>query len=634
MLDALRRGANTWVLKPLLLLLVLAFVVWGVADVFTGGVRSTSLATVGSSEITVEEYQATYGSVMNNLARRFGRRPTAEEARMRGIDRAVLDDLVSGASLDQQIRTMGLSLPQSAVIAAIEKDPALQGPDGRFDRIAFENFLREIGYNERSYLNLRRREELRQQVTQSLFQGIPVPAATANLVHEWREETRTVQYFTVDPAKRVKLPEPTEEQLKEIHQARQSEFVTPELRHVVVLALPAADVIKTLEVPEADLRKAYDADASARDVPERRRVLQIPFKEKAAAEAASKAIAGGKSFVEAAKEAGATEQDIDLGLITKPEMFDPAISEAAFKLEKGKVSAPVVGRFSTVLLQVTEIQPARVRTFDEMRQEIRDRLAASRANATLRRLHDAVDDGRAAGRPLKEIAETVKLKAYDLSAIDRAGRKADGSAGYEGPDAAKVLRAAFEGKPGIEIEPIDLEDGGYAWVDVLGITESKQRHYEDVRDQVRTVWTQNETARQMSDLAKSLVERAEKGETLTALAQEVGSKLQTSKPFKRFGSDAGIPPAAVQRAFGLGLGARAAVDTGKAGERLVFRVVEIAKPAPATKEQLEQLQTQLRSELQQDAVQAYILALRERYGVSINETLFRRTTGETTGDQR
>jgi peptidyl-prolyl cis-trans isomerase D len=315
-------------------------------------------------------------------------------------------------------------------------------------------------------------------------------------------------------------------------------------------------------------------------------------------------------------------------------MFDPAISEAAFKLEKDKVSAPIAGRFSTVLLRVTEIQPARVRTFEEMRQEIRDTLAASRANETLRKLHDAVDDGRAAGRPLKEIAETVKLKVYDLPAIDRAGKKADGSAGYDGPDAAKVLRSAFEGKPGIEIEPIDLDDGGYAWVDVLGVTESKQRPFEDVKDEVRKVWTETETDRQMSEIARTLVERAEKGETLAALAKEVGSRLQTSKPFKRFGNDADIPAAAVQRSFGLGLGARASVDTGKAGERLVFRLVEIAKPAPATKEQLEQIQAQLRAELQQDAVQVYVLALRERYGVRINETLFKRTTGETTGDQR
>lgn len=632
MLDALRRGANSWVLKPLLLLLVLAFIVWGVADVFTGVSRPNTIATVGTTEIPVEEFQTTFGSVLNNIGRQTGRRPSAEEARLRGVDRAVLDDLVNGATLDNQVRALGLSLPQAAVVAAIEKDPALTGPDGRFDPVAFQSFLREIGYSERGYLAQRRKEELRQQLTQSLFRDIPVSSALASLVHNWREETRTIQHFTVEPAKQVKLDEPDEAKLREVYEAQKSRFMTPEYRHVVVLVLSGADVAKALEVPEADIRKAYDADAAAREVPERRRVQQIPFKDKAAAEAAAKSIAGGKSFLDAAKDAGATEADIDLGLIPKSQMFDPAIADVAFKLQKDKVSEAVTGRFSTVLLRVTDIQPARTRTFEEMREEIRNALANSRAGEAVRKLHDAVDDGRAAGRPLKEIAEAHKLKAFDLVQVDRSGKKPDGTSAYDGPEQTKILQSAFEGKPGIEIEPIDLEDGGYAWVDVLGVTESKQKAYDDVKAEVRQAWEQTETARQMSELAGKLVERANAGTTLTALAKEVGAKLQTSKPFKRFAQDSGLPRAAMQRAYALQLGARASIDVGD-GKRMIFRLVEITKAPPATKEQIDQIATQLRGEIQQDAVQAYVLALRERFGVTINEAAYKRTTGET-GDQQ
>ncbi len=630
MLDALRRGANSWVLKPLLILLVLAFVVWGVADVFTGGGRATSIASVGSSEISVEEYQSTYGAVMNNLARRFGRRPTAEEARLRGIDRAVLEDLVNGATLDQQVRQLGLALSQKTIAAAIEKDPGLQGPDGKFDRPSFENFLREVGYNERGYLNLRRREELRQQLTQSMFQDLPISSTLTGLVHQWREETRTVQYFNVDGSTQVKLGEPDDAKLKEVYDAQQRLFVTPEFRHVVVLALSAAEVMKGLDVPEDEIRKAYDADKASSEVPEKRRILQIPYKDKAAAEAAAKAIASGKSFVDAAKDAGATEKDIDLGLITRADMFDPAIADAAFKLEKGKVSAPVTGRFSTVLLQATEIEAARTRTFDERRQELRDKLAATRSNETIRKLHDTIDDGRAAGRPLLEIAESVKLKAFDNPQIDRLGRKPDGTPGYTGPDLQKVMRAAFDGKPGVEIEPIDLADGGYVWVDVIGVTEEKQRPFDQVKEDVKKVWQRDEIARLSAELVAKLVERADKGETMTALAKEVGSKLVTSKPLKRFGNDQGVPAAVIQRAFSIGLGTRASVDTGDGVQRVVFRLVDITKPAEPTKEQAAEIAGQLRGELQQDAVQSYVLALRERYGVKINEAQFKRTTGETT----
>ena len=59
MLDAMRRGALNWLSKILLALLVVAFAVWGVADVFRGYGRGT-LARIGNTEISVDEYRQAY----------------------------------------------------------------------------------------------------------------------------------------------------------------------------------------------------------------------------------------------------------------------------------------------------------------------------------------------------------------------------------------------------------------------------------------------------------------------------------------------------------------------------------------------------------------------------------------------
>ena len=106
---------------------------------------------------------------------------------------------------------------------------------------------------------------------------------------------------------------------------------------------------------------------------------QIAFKDKAAAEAAKKAIAGGKSFADAAKEAGAKDSDIDLGLISKDRLIDPKIADAAFSLAKDTVSDPVEGRFATVLLRVSDIQPAVNRTFADVKDQVKDKLATKKA---------------------------------------------------------------------------------------------------------------------------------------------------------------------------------------------------------------------------------------------------------------
>ena len=632
MLDALRRGANSWVLKPLMLLLVLAFIVWGVADVFTG-FRMGSLASVGKTEISADEYQRTYGIVMDNFGRRFGRRPTAEEARLRGLDRAVLDDMINTSLLDEQARELGLALPMKAIVAAVEKDPTFIGADGRFETAAFNQFLRESGYTERGWLAFRRKEEIRQQLTQAMFQDAPVPAAMVNVVHGYREESRTLQYFTIQTDKVVKVAEPDEAQLKEAYSAQQRLFVTPEYRQLAVLLLSGEEIKKRLDVSDDDIRKAYEADKQAAVVPERRRVQQIAFKDKPAAETAAKAIARGKSFLDVAKETGASETDIDLGVTSKAQMLDPKIADAAFALAKDKVSEPVEGRFSTVLLRVTEITAGKTRGFDEMKSEIREKLAAGRTNEELRKLHDAVDDGRSAGKSLKDVAATLGATYLEIAQTDRIGRKPDGTPAYEGANANLLLQSGFEGKSGVESEPVDLADGGTAWIDVIGVTGERQRPFEEVKTDVAKVWKDIETGRQISELAGKLIERATKGETLTKLAAEAGGKLETTRAFKRFGEEVPVPPAAVQRAFGLPLGGLASTEGGEGKGRLVFRVVDITKPAPPTKEQIEQISTQMRTERKQDAVQSYVGALRERIGVSVNEAVFKRTVG-TGGDQR
>ena len=54
MLDQIRRGAANILAKILLGLLIIAFAVWGVADVFRGYGRGT-LAKIGDTEITVDD---------------------------------------------------------------------------------------------------------------------------------------------------------------------------------------------------------------------------------------------------------------------------------------------------------------------------------------------------------------------------------------------------------------------------------------------------------------------------------------------------------------------------------------------------------------------------------------------------
>ena len=133
MLDSLRRGALNWFAKGLLGLLVIAFAVWGIGDVIRNVGRGT-LATIGGSQITVDEYRQAYQDEMASLTRRFGRRLTNEQAKLLGVEQRALARLISAAAIDHHARDLKLALSDQGMAEIIRNDPGFQGPDGKFSK--------------------------------------------------------------------------------------------------------------------------------------------------------------------------------------------------------------------------------------------------------------------------------------------------------------------------------------------------------------------------------------------------------------------------------------------------------------------------------------------------------------------
>ncbi|HXF54950.1 MAG TPA: SurA N-terminal domain-containing protein [Hyphomicrobiaceae bacterium] len=627
MLDALRRGAVNIFAKILLGLLIVSFAIWGIADVFRG-FGMGSLARVGSTEIPVSEFQRSYAITLDNYARQMGRRPTPEEARQMGIDRLVLAELIGAAAIDAHARELGLALSDRAIVTAIENDPAFRGMDGRFSKEVLDNVLRRSGLSERGFIALKRQDQIRDQLTGAMVGAVPVPDTLVNLLHQYREETRKVEHFTIDTAKVQAPGEPTEAQLKETYERQQQRFRTPERRQLAVLALTMETVKKRVTVTEEAVKAAYEADRERYNIPEKRRIQQISFKDASAAETAAKAVAEGKSFLDVAKEAGASASDIELGLLTKDQMLDPAIAQAAFALPKDQVSSPVKGRFSTVLLRVTEIVPGKKRTFEEVKEEIRDMLASEHAREEIRKLYDQVEDQRAGGKPLKEIAAELGIEFVSVAAIDRSGMSPEGKPVLLPGDTQNLLQAAFEGEVGAEIEPVELADGGIAWVDVIAVTPERLKPFEEVKAEVKEVWRETEFAKGVAQLADKFVTRANSGEPMIKLAQEAGGTFDISLPFNRSGARSGLPTAAVNRAFALAPNAAAHAETLDRKSRIVLKVTEINTPPPPTEEQAKALRVDIARQMQTDVMAEYLAAVQARFGVSVNEAVYRNAVGQ------
>ena len=629
MLETIRKHVSGILAKVLIGLLIVSFAVWGIGDMVRGYGRDV-VANVGGTPIQANEFRQAYQLQLDNLARRFGRRLNPQEAKAFGIEQQVLARLTGTIAVDNHGKELNLDISDKAVEKDVYKDPVFQGLDGTFSANRLNEVLRQSGYSESQFFDQRRRDTIRSHLTNSMLANVTPPKAMTDMLRTYQGEERVAKYLEITPAKSVKLGTPSDADLKKTYESNKRRFVIPEYRKFQALLLTADAAKKQLEISDADLKSVYDSDKEAFAVAEQRRIEQIPFKDEAAAKAAKAKLDGGAKFLDVAKEAGAKKSDIDLGFMTKQALIDPTIADAAFKLEKGKISDVVKGRFKTFLLRVAEIKAGKQRTFDEVKADIRKQLENERVAEKIQDIQNNIDDNRLAGKSLKDISDILKLPFLDIAEADRQGNKPDGKPALTSPDKDRLMRMAYAAEVGVENEVIQLSNDGYAWLNLIAVTPEKQKEMKDVTDDVKKAWVEIETGKQLREAATKLAKRVNDGATLQSVADELGIKVKTTPSFKRGDSVPSIPAPSISRIFALAKDQAAATAGDNDDTRLVVQVTEIKPPAKLADAAAKALREAAANQLQSDIVAQYVAELQKRMTVSVNQPAIDLTTGATT----
>ena len=636
MLRGIHKATSTWIGKAVLTVimgfLIVSFAVWGIGDIFRGfGVNS--VAKIGGTEISIEQFRQYYTDKLQQISRQLRRPISNDQARALGFDRQLLGQLIAETTLDVQAKQMRLGLADKDIAAQITNDPNFRGPNGQFSRARFEDIIRQAGYNEPRFVAEQRNVMLRRQIAQTVSGEMTVPKTTLQAINQYQNEKRAIEYVALTAAQAGDVPQPSPEELATYFDIRKVQFRAPEYRKVTLLTLAPADLANPDSISEADAKAAYEQRKDSFGTPEKRELRQIVFPSPEEAAAAHDKVVKGLSFADLAKERGMKDSDIVVGTVAKSEIIDPAVAAAAFALKSGEVSAPVKGAFGSVLLQVGKIEPGTQKTYEEVAPQIKRELAEARARNEINTLRDKIEDERAAGSTLAETAKKLNLKATVVDAVDRSGRAPDGKPVAALPRTPDVVGSAFGSDIGVDNEALQLPAGGYIYYDVTGITRSRERTLDEVKDQVATRWRDDEIAKHLQAKAEDLVAKLKAGATLAQVATEANLKVENAVDLQR-GKAAGFLPAKVVDAvFKTAKGAVASAEGDTAATRYVFTVTDITAPtfnadAPETK----QLSTQLQNSYADDIIGQYIARVESNIGVSINQPALNQVIGGATAN--
>ncbi|ABE62550.1 PpiC-type peptidyl-prolyl cis-trans isomerase [Nitrobacter hamburgensis X14] len=631
MLRGIRNASSNWLGKILMSivmgLLIVAFGIWGIADIFHGFGQS-NLATVGSTEISTEQFRQIYNDRLQQLARQFGRSLSPDQVRALGLDRQVLQQVIAEAALDEDARRKGLNASDDEIRRQIMSDPNFKGANDAFDPARFAGLIRQMGYTEQRYVTEQRHTTLRREIAGTVAAGVEPSKTLLEMLNHFQNEQRTIDYVKLGVPQAGTIDPPTPEQLASYFDAHKVQFRAPEFRKIAFVVMTPEGIAKTTAVSDEDAKKAYEQQKDKLSTPEKRQLWQIVFPNVTEAQAARSKIAGGASFDDIAKERNLAASDVDLGIISKSEIIDPAVAEAAFSLKADEVSQPIQGRFGVALVKVGKIEPGNQPTYDSVAAKLKHDIAVDRARAEVNDLHNKMEDERGGGASVLEAAKKLGLTAVTIDAVDRSGRTPDGKPVTGIPPQVDLIAQAFASDVGVDNETLQVGDNGFVWFDVLGVTPSRDRTLDEVKDKVETGWRDEQISSRLMTKATDMVHKLDQGGKLADEAAGLGLKVENASALKRDATAAGLPAAVIAAVFRTAKGGAGQAPGAGGEEWVVFRVTDVKVPSlDLASDEMKKLKDSIQRSLSDEDIGQYIARLETEIGTTVNQAAVAQITG-------
>lgn len=596
------KSAAVWVMVGLLVIGLAGFSITS----FGGGTRA--IGTVGKAEITMDDYARSFQSQVNAFSQQIGQPISAQEALAFGLDRQVLQGLVTRAALDNEASRIGLSVGDAVVATEVTNTEAFRGLDGSFDREAYRFMLQRNGQTEAEFETTLRADISRELLQGMIAGGFTAPEALTDTLHAWIAERRGFSMLRLTGADLAQpVPEPTEADLRAFHEANIASFTRPEAKRITYAALLPEAIAAEQPVDEAILREMYQSRIAEFVFPERRIVERLVYPDQAAADAARAELDAGVTFETLVEARGLTLEAIDLGDVTEADL--EAAGADVFAAAEGAVVGPLASDLGPAFFRVVTVLAADETTFEEARETL---ALESQTDAARRLIGDKVelvDDLLASGATLEDLAEEAGLTLGTLDHVP--GQQGD--AVIEGYPAFRA--AADEVAADDFAEAILLEDGGIVALRLDEIVPSAPIPFDEARDRVAEAWRADALAKALSARAIEIKTAVEGGAAIGGFGI-----VDVSSEIARDGFIADAPDSLMPAVFAMDEGDVLVIEA----EGFVA-VVRLDRIVPAATEGVdaEALRAAIAAQAVQaistDAFTAYTNALSAEAGITLDQ---------------
>jgi peptidyl-prolyl cis-trans isomerase D len=462
MFSFFRRGVTSKIMLVILGLGILAMVATGFG---TGSGGMGGIGTGGGDAVaTIEGEKITDAEVIDMVNRQLAR---AREQQPE-LD---MGNFLQGGALEEIIRQMiaakamnifgteqGLAASKKLVDAEIAGIPGFRNLAGQFDETVFRQKLQAEGITE---------QRLREDIAGSLIErqllmpiegAAKVPQGMALQYASLLLERRTGSIGLVSAQAMGRGTPPTDAEVATFYREQQGRYTIPERRVLRYALIGPEQVAAAAQPTQAEIEGAYRAAGARYAARETRTLNQVVLPDQAAARAFQAKLQAGKSFAQAATEAGFSVADTRIGEQDRAQfanLTSPAAAAAAFAAAQGATTAPVQSPLGWHIVNVRSINRKPATPLAAVRAELERAVAQQKQATAFAALVGRVEDAIADGANLDEVAKAQKLIVLETPAITAAGTQFD-NPHWRAPELAPLLKTAFDMTPDDDpvVEPL------------------------------------------------------------------------------------------------------------------------------------------------------------------------------------
>ena len=606
MLQAMRSGTKSPIMKFFLLFLAGGFALWGVGDVTTGLIGGSDKAisahdvSISPREVAVE-FERTRRNFMPNSS--------VGEALQNGL----LNDVMGALSRDVLFRAENLQLDLTVTRGmrrdAIVNEKSFQDEFGSFSEGRFLQTLARSGMSESDYLNRVDGVLMRDQLMESLTSGRRFDTATARIIAAYDLEKRSVR-LTSFPVITDSVPEPKINDLEKFFAENKTGYDAPKLRNASIASISAKMLANKLEIPTAEIQNAFENRIEEFSKPEMRKIRQMVFDDREKAETARLRINAGEKFNAVAKDMlNWTDADTILGTVAKSAL-DPALADIAFAIKVGIPAGPVETAFGQHIIAVDEITAGSQPLLADVRKKIVSTLRAEKSIDMLYEKANEFEDEIGSGATIKEAVIKVGGRLVIVENVSRNGLDIDGNPisgdGAELIQDTAILELIWAGEVNETSIIQEGSDDMFVAAKVNSESPQRERSLDDVRPRVNTDWKVVEAIKK----AKASAEAAAK------INDDSGA---LSEAFRRNGLGLDHEAAGIiaNRAFDLTMKSSGVVETGS--KAIAIKTVQIVPASDKEIEEASEIVVEvLNSALREDMLNMVLLSFSESHDLQLN----------------